>query len=103
MWSGKSGRTVPLPKMWRAIRANVLKRDGYQCVQIREDTGLRCGARATDVDHIKDADDHRHSNLQSLCSWHHDQKTACQGGSATRAAQRKREKKSHPGIEYLSD
>lgn len=85
------------------IRANVLKRDNYQCVWIREDTGMACRARATDVDHIDGPDDHRHSNLQSLCSWHHDQKTAGQGGRATRASQRKREVKRHPGVEYIDD
>lgn len=99
-WGNKSGRTVPLPKAWRFIRGNVLKRDNYQCVQIREDTGLPCGARATDVDHIDGPDNHKHSNLQSLCSYHHDQKTASQGGQANAAKSRKDQ--GHPGIEYLT-
>lgn len=84
------------------IRANVLKRDSYQCQWRREDTGKLCLTKATDVDHKeKGPNVHTFDNLQSLCSYHHDQKTAGQGGSATKAAQRKREKKSHPGVEYL--
>lgn len=98
MWGKKSGRADPLPRMWPAIRANVLRRDGFRCQQIREDTGEKCGAKATDVDHMGDRNDHRHSNLQSLCSYHHDQKTAAQGG---RAAAKAKAKPTHIGIEYL--
>lgn len=100
-WGSKSGRTSPLPDKWRFIRANVLKRDKYQCQWVREDTGLLCLERATDVDHIDDPDNHKHSNLQSLCSWHHDQKTASQGGRANAAKYKK--PKSHPGIQYITD
>lgn len=104
MWGPKSGRTSPLPKMWKAIRGNVLRRDGYQCTHLREDTGLRCGERATDVDHIDDPDDHSHKNLRSLCGWHHNQKTAAQGGTA--AAQKKKgriTRESHPGFLPVDD
>lgn len=99
MWGKESGRTSPLPKAWRFIRGNVLKRDNYQCQWVREDTGLLCLAKATDVDHIDDPDNHKHSNLQSLCGYHHKQKTAQQGGLANAAKYKK--PKSHPGITYL--
>lgn len=100
-WGSKSGRTVPLPAKWKFIRANVLKRDNYQCVWVREDTGLLCLEKATDVDHIDGADNHKHANLQSLCGWHHNQKTAQQGGQANAA--KNKVKKTHPGIVYLDD
>jgi 5-methylcytosine-specific restriction enzyme A len=98
-WGKESGRTVPLPRAWKMIRANVLKRDSYQCQWRREDTGVLCLAHATDVDHIDDPSNHKHSNLQSLCSYHHKQKTAQQGGLANAAKYRKQ--KSHPGVQYL--
>lgn len=105
MWGKESGRTSPLPKAWRLIRANVLRRDRYQCQHIREDTGRICGERATDVDHgDKGPDVHTHDNLTSLCGWHHDQKTARQGGEA--AARRKRgriTRESHPGFLPVDD
>ena len=71
------------------------------CQWIREDTGQMCGALATDVDHIGDPDDHRHKNLQSLCGWHHDQKTAGQGGRAAAAKRKRSSKEAIPGIVYL--
>lgn len=100
MWGNKSGRSVPLPDKWRFIRANVLRRDNYLCVKVREDTGQACGAKATDVNHIGDPDDHRHANLESLCSYHHDQDTASRGGRSQRSAQAKNNKrKPHPGVQ----
>lgn len=98
-WGKDSGRTSPLPRAWKMIRVNVLRRDNYQCQWVREDTGLLCLAPATDVDHIDDPDNHKHSNLQSLCGYHHKQKTASQGGTAN-AAKFKKSKK-HPGVTYL--
>lgn len=100
MWGPNSGRTVPLPKAWKFIRANVLRRDNYQCQWVREDTGLLCLAPATDVDHGEEGPEvHAHRNLKSLCGWHHKQKTAQQGGLANAA--KSKVKKSHPGVEYL--
>lgn len=98
-WGSKSGRTVPLPKAWPKIRGNVLRRDNWQCQWVREDTGLLCLEKATDVDHIDGADNHKHANLQSLCGYHHRQKTASQGGQANAA--KGRTQKTHPGIQYL--
>jgi len=103
MWGPKSGRSSPLPSNWRFTRGHILKRDGYRCTVIREDTGKRCTEKATDVDHINDPDDHTYKNLTSKCSWHHDQKTAGQGGSSTKAAKAKRQPKSHPGVIRFED
>lgn len=105
MWSNESGRTSPLPKAWPKIRANVLRRDNYQCVWVREDTGLPCGARANQVDHMdKGPDVHTHDNLQSLCSYHHKQKTAQQGGTANAAKAKNRiTNERHPGFLPVDD
>ena len=104
MWSDKSGRTSPLPRAWKMIRANVLRRDNYQCVHIREDTGQRCGARATDVDHIDSPDNHTHANLRSLCRFHHNQKTAAQGGTAAgQKYARSKYAEAHPGFLPVED
>lgn len=80
------------------------------CTWIREDTQRRCGERATDVDHGDlGPDNHSPKNLTSLCSWHHDQKTASQGGAAN-AAKKKKDKargrwsrEAIPGVIILDD
>ena len=51
-WGPSSGRTTPLPRNWPAIRRAILERDGHRCTATRGDTGARCDAPATDVDHI---------------------------------------------------
>lgn len=99
-WSNKavSERRKRLPRNWHQLRRQRLELDGYRCVAIRADTGERCEARATDVDHlIEMEDDHRLEALQSLCSHHHDAKTALAGGLAG-AAKRKKPQPRHPGI-----
>lgn len=98
-WGPKSGRTSALPRAWKMIRANVLRRDNWQCQWVREDTGELCLAPATDVDHIDDPENHKHSNLRSLCGYHHRQRTAQQGGLAN--ASKAKKPKSHPGVQYL--
>lgn len=98
-WGKKSGRVDPLPDKWPAIRMNKLRSDKFKCQHIREDTGKICGARATDVDHIGDRNNHRFDNLQSLCSYHHDIKTAGQGGRAAAAKRAKPQR--HAGVEWL--
>ena len=95
-----SNRRARLPKNWAAIRAAVLKRDGYRCCHVRTDTGLRCTEAATEVDHIKAGDDHSEGNLQSLCVWHHARKSSREGASARLqrpAVSRKRPPERHPG------
>lgn len=102
-WKG-SRRRQTLPTGWPAIQLRILNRDHHRCQHIREDTGRRCLARASDVDHIisygqggSDAD----SNLQSLCTYHHRQKSGREGGLAsgkTRRSRREAAKPLHPGI-----
>src|SRR4051794_27619002 len=94
-----STRKDRLPPNWPALRRAVLRRDGHAC-QWRTTQGTTCGARATDVDHIIRGDDHRITNLQSLCGYHHGKKTGSEGGSASalkREAQRTSHYK-HPGL-----
>jgi 5-methylcytosine-specific restriction protein A len=85
---------------WRRIRANVLRRDGWQCqgsieTQMVERTegvniviageagpSLRCWNEATEVDHIipkSQGGTDELDNLQSLCKGCHSRKTAKEG------------------------
>lgn len=82
-WSS-SQRRQQLPPEWPIIRVRVLKRDGHRCVELVD--GKRCTAPATDVDHIRPGNDHRDSNLRSLCSWHHNQKSSREGAAAAKKA-----------------
>lgn len=92
-WQNTSGRTSPLPPNWATIRAAILRRDQHQCTEQRGDTGNRCEASATDVDHIGDPADHRPENLRALCAHHHRRKTARQGALAKPT----KPKPKHPG------
>jgi 5-methylcytosine-specific restriction endonuclease McrA len=97
-WQG-STRRDRLPKNWPAIRARILKRDGYAC-QHQHDDGIRCGAPANQVDHIINGDDHSDSNLQALCEPHHKAKSAREGSRAAHARRipRNRPPEKHPGL-----
>ena len=100
-WNG-STRREELPPDWDSIRRRVLRRDNHRCVW-KDQYGRRCNASATDVDHIVRGDDHRESNLRSLCSWHHAKRTGADGGAAKAAARRQNNKKfrreeQHPGL-----
>lgn len=97
VFGSKSARTSPLPRDWKRIRAAVLERDGWRCTEVRGDTGRRCDARATDVDHMGDPDDHRLCMLRSLCAHHHRRVTGRQGGGAVRK-RAKVETPRHPGL-----
>lgn len=114
-----SNRRDRLPKNWIRIRIDVLRRDSPTgsskdavCQHLRYDryerdpvTGevkyLKCGLPANQVDHIERGDDHSPGNLQSLCEWHHNQKSASEGHAA-RAAKKlgKKPLKRHPGLIY---
>lgn len=95
----RSARTVPLPPDWPDIRARILARDGHACTW-RDHYQRRCGAPATDVDHIGDPADHSDTNLRALCSTHHKRRSASQGGKAAAAKRRPRRRPTgpHPGL-----
>lgn len=97
-WGNGSGRTAPLPPDWDRLRKQQLEADGYRCRYVSPDTGQRCTAHATDVDHAGDADDH--DDLRSLCSWHHKQRTGRQGATSPRRARASRPREKHPGLAY---
>jgi 5-methylcytosine-specific restriction endonuclease McrA len=96
-----SRRKDGLPWNWNKIRVDVFRIKGRFCVQVREDTGLPCGAPATDVDHIVPGPDHSIANLRPLCNWHHRHKSSAEGGQARAAmlAKKKPERRS-PGLIY---
>lgn len=99
-----STRRSRLPENWRDIRITVLNRDQYAC-QWRMTAGGICGQYTTDVDHITPGDDHRLSNLQALCSWHHARKSAQEGHEAQAAKKKARldaEAAAHPGMQPIS-
>ncbi|MEV4492712.1 HNH endonuclease [Micromonospora coxensis] len=82
-WEG-STRRERLPKNWPALRARVLKRDGYVCQFVwRNERGRmeQCGKPATEVDHIRPGDDHSMENLRAACHACHQYKSSREGGS----------------------
>lgn len=97
-WTAQpSGRKARLPANWKAIRLRILKRDGSRCTHY--DDGHRCPTVATDVHHVGLDNDHRDSNLASLCGWHHARESARQGGAARAAKGSERRKpEKHPGL-----
>lgn len=99
--SSQGRRSTPLPKGWHRIRARILKRDGRVC-QWPLGTGGICGEAATDVDHIVPAalgGGDEDSNLESLCRWHHNQKTGREASAFAHAKPPKnRPTEAHPGL-----
>lgn len=99
-WEG-STRKETLPSDWRERRAAVFARDGNRCVVIKKD-GRRCWDREQlECDHIGDREDHSLENLRTLCSWHHQRRSASQGGTASANRPRpqiKRQPETHPGL-----
>lgn len=96
--SGRSARSVRLPDDWPIRRLRVLRRDGYACMAILEESGARCAAPARDVDHVVRGDDHSLENLQALCAWHHARKSAREGVEARKPREgRYRRPERHPG------
>ena len=96
-WSGNSAtnRSEELPDDWAQLRAEQLDRDDHRCVW-KLPSGARCPNEATDVDHYGPKWDH--TRLRSLCSSHHDKRTALQGmqEAARRRATPRRRKDPHP-------
>lgn len=91
-------RKAELPANWKALRLEVLERDQYRCQWLED--GKRCNAEANNVDHIKRGNDHRKSNLQSLCPKHHGRKTSREGKEARYGLAPRRGKlfEPHPGM-----
>lgn len=105
--SSRSWRTAPLPANWTALRERTLRRDGGRCQAEGNALGAICGAKATDVDHRVPASQggtDELENLQSLCRFHHRQKTGREGGTAaaTTRPSRARPPARHPGL-FASD
>ncbi|MFH9735087.1 HNH endonuclease signature motif containing protein [Streptomyces sp. NPDC017260] len=95
-----SNRRERLPANWERLRARAIRRAGGRCEGALLDTGQRCEAKGTDVDHITPGDNHDLSNLQLLCRWHHTQKTQ-QEAAAARAIKRAAVPKQDPtGTRY---
>lgn len=67
-----------------------MRRDKGRCRVERWDTGAECGQPASDVDHIVPGQDHSFDNLQAICRYHHDQKTAREAAHGQREARAKR-------------
>ena len=87
---------APLPSNWESIRQDVFKRDGFRC---RLGWSM-CTGRATEVDHIRDRDDHRLSNLRAVCSECHEARSRLQSAKAARAkaALARPRARRHPGL-----
>ena len=84
-------RRKRLPSNCDVLRRRQLELEGFRCCHIHSN-GQRCGAKATDVDHIKaKLDDH--SKLQSLCAFHHRAKSGREGAAGL-AKKRKKISKS---------
>lgn len=104
MWKKGSSRTYPLPDDWAIIKRAVKRRDKGVCQHILlsgRNAGKKCGAKGTDVNHIKEPWNHSLENLELLCSWHHNEITGGQGGneSARRKRVRNDKRKNHPGYQ----
>lgn len=79
-----SDRRDRLPDDWAIRRVRVLRRDGYRC-RATDSQGVRCDVRGNQVDHIERGDNHDLDNLQTLCEWHHKQKTAAEAAEVRKA------------------
>lgn len=76
-WNRHSDK-ITRTRRWKALRLEVLRRDGWRCVQ--------CGAVGRlEVDHVLPVRDQPElawtlSNLQALCPTHHSRKTRLECG-----------------------
>lgn len=98
-WEG-STRKYRLPSNWATLRLRVLRRDSYRC-QVRNASGVLCGAPAREVDHIVAGDNHDLSNLRAICTWHHRRKSSAEGNYSPRRRKRPskfRTPERHPGL-----
>lgn len=91
-WS--TGRRARLPKDWHKRRAIAKREAGGQCQWIEDST--RCVSVGTDCDHIDRHGSDELSNLQLLCSYHHNIKT--QREALESRLPSKRQAARHPGL-----
>jgi 5-methylcytosine-specific restriction protein A len=91
-----TNRAARLPGNWKTLRQQVKHRAGGQCQWVT--SWLQCTRPGTECDHITPGDDHRLSNLQWLCTEHHQEKTITEAQAARRTVGRKREPMQHPGL-----
>ena len=119
-WAGSERRSTLPPDWATRIRPAILERDNHQCAWLGDldndgrptdyiaavHLGVvhqclnRCIARADDVDHIGDPQDHAQDNLRALCSRHHNHRSSRQGNTARAAlrTQLRRPPEPHPGL-----
>lgn len=85
-----------LPGNWGTIRRRVLERDGYTC-QLQD---AHCTVGASEVDHIRDPDNHDETNLRAACTRCHADRTKAQAIAGSKAwhARRRRPPETHPGL-----
>ena len=98
-WSG-SDRKQLLPADWEQRRATIRDRAGQRCQATMRDS-TRCIETGTDCDHIVHGDDHSLKNLQWLCRWHHNKKTAREALEARRfirVPSARKPHEQHPGL-----
>lgn len=81
VWQGTT-RKQRLPRDWNTRRGVVLKRDANRC--------YKCGAVATQVDHLLPGDDHSLRNLAAICYDCHKAKSALEGAQAASGNRPKR-------------
>lgn len=84
-----SDRRKFLPKDWEKRREARFRLDGYQCTATNANTGDRCTQPAEECDHVRGRGNHDLTNLRSLCSWHHMQKTQREAAAARAASSKK--------------
>lgn len=97
--NGGKSRTSSGP--WPKVRRLALQRDGYQCTATID--GVRCSARADEVDHIvahANGGQDTLFNAASLCAEHHRIKTQAEAAQGRRkqAARGRIPVEPHPGI-----
>jgi len=100
-----SNRKSRLPANWKALRLEILRRDGYKCQEVTP-SGFLCLDYANEVDHIIAGDNHSKSNLRAICSWHHKKKSSEEGRQAREAKRlerMKQEKNDHPGMKLKGE
>jgi hypothetical protein len=93
-----SDRRSRLPANWAQLVKGVKIRDKGQC-RWRLPSGARCPRPGTEVDHIKNDDDHSFGNLRLLCAHHHGKKTASEAWQGKRRKRPpRRPEEQHPGL-----